>query len=99
MGRARVCVLSGACANLPRIAGGGTGNDRSSVKERWCDTLLFIAQDHCMADVLRLNRAVTRLNVKGFVKVTRACTARARTWAGWREDGWVEVGVVPHGAS
>ena len=60
----------------------GTGNGRVLKKERWCDGLLFRAQDRCMAEVLRVNRAVTRLAVMGFVKVT--CSrggAFARDWA------------------
>ena len=45
----------------------GTGNVRELKKERWCDGLLYRAQDRCMAELLRVNRAVTRLAVMGFV--------------------------------
>ena len=38
-------------------------------KERWDDTLLFLAQDRCFQERLRTNRAVQRLFVMGFVKV------------------------------
>ena len=48
----------------------GTGNGREVKKERWCDGLLYRAQDCCMEELLRVNRAVTRLAVLGFVKVT-----------------------------
>ena len=48
----------------------GTGNGRELKKERWCDGLLYRAQDCCMEELLRVNRAVTRLAVLGFVKVT-----------------------------
>lgn len=60
----------------------GTGNGRSFKKERWPDGLLYVAQDACMGDTLRVNRAVMRLAVLGFVKVT--CSrpgAFARDWA------------------
>ena len=60
----------------------GTGNGRELKKERWCDGLLFRAQDRCMAELLRINRAVTRLAVLGFVKVTCSRSgAFARDWA------------------
>ena len=39
-------------------------------KKKWDDQLYFIAQDICMADMLRPNRAVTRLAVIGFVRTT-----------------------------
>ena len=48
----------------------GTGNGRTLKKERWCDGLLFKAQDLCMSEKLRVNRASMRLAVMGFVKVT-----------------------------
>ena len=60
----------------------GTGNGRSLKKDRWCDGLLFRAQDLCMAEQLRVNRAVTRLAVMGFVRVTCSrAGAMARDWA------------------
>ena len=60
----------------------GTGNGRCLKKDRWCDTLLFRAQDACMADSVRVNRAVQRLAVMGFVKVTCSrAGAMARDWA------------------
>jgi hypothetical protein len=43
---------------------------RSLVKVKWDDRALSLAQDHCMRDVLRLNRACTRLAVMGFVRAT-----------------------------
>jgi hypothetical protein len=75
----------------------GTGNGRTLKKERWCDGLLFKAQDLCMAEKLRVNRAITRLSVMGFIKVT--CSrggAFSRDWfdragkqvrTGWRGKG------------
>ena len=60
----------------------GTGNGRELKKERWCDGLLYRAQDRCMQELLRINRAVTRLAVLGFVKVTCSRSgAFARDWA------------------
>ena len=60
----------------------GTGNGRCLKKDRWCDTLLFRAQDACMADSVRVNWAVQRLAVMGFVKVTCSrAGAMARDWA------------------
>ena len=50
----------------------GTGNGRELKKERWCDGLLDAAQDACMAEELRVNRAATRLAVMGFVKSYRS---------------------------
>ena len=49
---------------------GGVDNGRSLAKDKWDDGLLYLAQDECMREKLRLNRAVTRLTVMGFVKVT-----------------------------
>ena len=43
---------------------------RSLVKVKWDDRALSLAQDQCMRDVLRLNRACTRLAVMGFVRAT-----------------------------
>ena len=60
----------------------GTGNGRSLKQDRWCDGLLFRAQDLCMAEQLRVNRAVTRLAVMGFVRVTCSrAGAMGRDWA------------------
>ena len=60
----------------------GTGNGRELKKERRCDGLLYAAQDACMAEELRVNRAATRLAVMGFVKVTCSRSgAFARDWA------------------
>ena len=39
-------------------------------KKKWDDQVYFVAQDICMADTLRPNRAVTRLAVMGFVRTT-----------------------------
>ena len=43
---------------------------RAQPKKKWDDLVYFIAQDICMADKLRPNRAVTRLAVLGFVRTT-----------------------------
>jgi hypothetical protein len=43
---------------------------RSLQKLKWDDQFMFMAQDLCMRDVLRLNRAVTRLAVMAFVRIT-----------------------------
>jgi len=44
--------------------------------------LLYRAQDRCMEELLRVNRAVTRLAELGFVKVTCSRSgAFARDWA------------------
>jgi hypothetical protein len=60
----------------------GTGNRRGLKKDRWCDGLLFNAQDKCMADKLRLNRAVQRLAILGHVKSTCSrAGAMGRDWA------------------
>ena len=48
----------------------GVGNGHVLKKDRWCDGLLYKAQDTCMADKVRVNRSVTRLAVFGFVKLT-----------------------------
>ena len=42
---------------------GGVDNGRTLSKDKWCDGLLFAAQDECMRERLRLNRAVTRLAI------------------------------------
>jgi hypothetical protein len=55
---------------------------RSLQKLKWDDRFLFMAQDLCMRDVLRLNRAVTRLAVMAFVRITCSRSgAFARDWA------------------
>jgi len=65
----------------------GTGNGRSLKKDRWCDGLLFMAQDLCMADKVRVNRAVQRLAVMGFVKITcNRAGAIGRDWADRAEE-------------
>ena len=55
---------------------------RSLVKVKWDDRAMSLAQDACMRDVLRRNRAATRLAVMAFV---RATTSRgggfSRDWA------------------
>ena len=38
-----------------------SGNGRGLKKERWTDGLIFVAQDACMAEQLRMNRASSRL--------------------------------------
>jgi hypothetical protein len=51
------------------------------VKKKWDDQLYFMAQDVCMADVVRVNRAVFRLAVMGFVRVTCSRSgSMARDW-------------------
>ena len=61
---------------------GGVDNGRTLSKDKWCDGLLFVAQDECMRERLRFNRAVTRLAELGFVKVTCSRSgAFARDWA------------------
>ena len=42
---------------------GGVDNGRTLSKDKWRDGLLFVAQDECMRERLRLNRAVTRLAI------------------------------------
>ena len=60
----------------------GQGNGRTLKKERWCDGLLKLAQDKCMAEKLRLNRASLRLAIMGFVKVTCSRSGSfSRDWA------------------
>ena len=49
---------------------GGVDNGRTLSKDKWCDGLLFVAQDECMRERLRLNRAVTRLAILAFVRAT-----------------------------
>ena len=49
---------------------GGVDNGRTLAKDKWCDGLLFVAQDECMRERLRLNRAVTRLAILAFVRAT-----------------------------
>ena len=49
---------------------GGVDNGRTLSKDKWCDGLLFAAQDECMRERLRLNRAVTRLAILAFVRAT-----------------------------
>ena len=49
---------------------GGVDNGRSLAKDKWDDGLLYLAQDECMREKLRLNRAVTRLAIFGFVRIT-----------------------------
>ena len=55
---------------------------RSLVKVKWDDRALSLAQDQCMRDVLRRNRAATRLVVMAFVRAT-ACRGGgfSRDWA------------------
>ena len=75
----------------------GTGNGRELKKERWCDGLLYIAQDACMAEEMRVNRAVSRLAVMGFVKVTCSRSgAFGRDWADRAEKQlqWVGRNVL-----
>ena len=36
----------------------GTGNGRGLKKDRWCDGLLYRAQDACMVEKVRINRSV-----------------------------------------
>ena len=49
---------------------GGVDNGRSLAKDKWDDGLLYLAQDECMREKLRLNRAVMRLAILGFVRIT-----------------------------
>ena len=66
-------------------------------KKKWDDQVYFLAQDSCMADILRPNRAVTRLAVMGFVRVT---CCRSGSFAKDRFDlagsaaRWVGVNVM-----
>jgi hypothetical protein len=66
-------------------------------KKKWDDMVYFLAQDSCMADILRPNRAVTRLAVMGFV---RATCCRSGSFAKDRFDlagsaaRWVGVNVI-----
>jgi hypothetical protein len=60
----------------------GTGNKRGLKKDRWCNGLLFKAMDMCMADNIRVNRAVLRLAIMAFVKLTCSrAGAMGRDWA------------------
>ena len=75
------CTAAVCAAQVSHVRG-GNHNNRRLKKERWMDGMLHVAQDRCMAEVLRLNRAVTRLAVMGFVKVTCSRSgAFARDWA------------------
>ena len=58
-----------------RRRGRETGNGRVLKKDRWDDNLLFLAQDCCIREQLRTNRAILRLFTMGFVKV-RLCSQR-----------------------
>lgn len=59
---------------------------RSLVKVKWDDRAMSLAQDHCMHDVLRLNRAATRLVVMAFVRATCSRSgAFTRDWADLRK--------------
>ena len=66
-------------------------------KKKWDDQVYFMAQDSCMADILRPNRAVARLAVMGFVRVT---CCRSGSFAKDRFDlagtaaRWVGVNVM-----
>ena len=60
---------------------GGVDNGRTLSKDKWCDGLLFVAQDECMRERLRFNRAVTRLAILAFVRATCSRSgAFARDW-------------------
>ena len=66
---------------------------RSLQKLKWDDRFLFMAQDLCMRDVLRLNRAVTWLAVMAFVRITCSRSgAFARDWADRLEKRRVWIG-------
>ena len=55
---------------------------RSLVKVKWDDRALSLAQDQCMRDVLRRNRASSRLAVMAFVRATASRGgAFTRDWA------------------
>ena len=55
---------------------------RSLVKVKWDDRALSLAQDQCMRDVLRRNRAATRLAGMAFVRATASRGgAFTRDWA------------------
>ena len=72
---------------------GGQGNDRSLVKERWCDGLMFVAQDACRREVLRVNRAVTRLAVIAHVKATCSRSGGfSKDWADTSGDSLAWLG-------
>merc|ERR1711924_468751 len=43
---------------------------RSMVKKKWDDGVYFLAQDRCMADTARPNRAMMRMAILGFVRTT-----------------------------
>merc|ERR1719197_683189 len=57
------------------------GEGGSLVKKKWDDGLYFMAQDVCIQDTLRPNRAVHRLAIMGFVRTTCVrAGSMARDW-------------------
>ena len=63
----------------------GTANERSMIKERWCDGLLFLAQDACRDELLRINRAVTRFPTADLPREVSRAQARGVSVRGERE--------------
>ena len=47
-----------------------TQEGRAQPKQKWDEQLYFLAQDMCMADMLRVNRSIFRLAVLGLVRTT-----------------------------
>ena len=69
----------------------------SMAKKKWDDDLYFMAQDLCMADSARPNRAAHRLAIMGFVRTT-CCRSGSfsRDWfdRGAKAARWVGVNVL-----
>ena len=67
------------------------------MKKKWDDGLYFMAQDVCIQDTLRPNRAVHRLAIMGFVRTTCVrAGSMARDWfdrAGLSAR-WVGVNIL-----
>ena len=51
------------------------------VKKKWDDVVYFLAQDRCMADTARPNRAMMRMAIMRFVRTTCSRSGSfARDW-------------------
>lgn len=66
-------------------------------KKKWDDTVYFLAQDLCMEDAARPNRAVHRLAIMGFVRTT--CVRAGSMAKDWFDRAaltarWVGVNVL-----
>ena len=66
------------------------------VKEKWCDTAYFLAQEYALADTSDIVLMVQRMSVKGFIRVT--CERAGAAGKDWfdrtgqvRSEGDVEL--------